>query len=72
MEWGDAWGTSSWDTAARAAEAHKVLGVTSVGFVIKQDKVGISLCQGFDANGNPAGQHFIPTGMITKIKKVKY
>lgn len=72
LDWDDAWGTSGWVSLKGAVEVHRPLPVRSVGFVVKSDKIGVSLCQGFDGNGNPAGQHFVPKGMIKKITKVKY
>lgn len=72
VDWDDAWATSGWARLDAAAQDHRPLPVKSVGFLIKQDKTGVSIAGGFDVNGNPAGQHFIPKGMITKITKVKY
>lgn len=72
VDWEDAWASSGWVNQNVASDSHRSLPVKSAGFVIKQDKIGISLAGGFDSNGNPAGQHFIPKGMITKITKVKY
>lgn len=72
VDWEDAWATSGWARAEAAGKEHMPLPVKSVGFLIKQDKTGVSLAGGYDANGNPAGQHFIPAAMIRKIKKVKY
>ena len=72
ITWGDAWGEASWKRLSTAAEEHEALEVTSTGFVIKADKIGVSVCTGFDENGNPAGQFFVPHGMIRKIKKARY
>lgn len=51
---------------------HGPLVITNVGFLVKQDKVGVTLTAGLDENGNYAGNFFIPQGMLRKIKKIRY
>jgi hypothetical protein len=72
VTWEDAWGASGWVSLDRANADHRPLEVISTGFVVKADKKGVQLTSWFDENGNPSGQSFVPRGMITKIKKVKY
>lgn len=72
VTWGDAWGSTGWVRLEQAVKEHIPLSVTSVGFVLTNNKKGIQLTGSFDANGNPGGQQFIPRGMIIKIKKVSY
>lgn len=53
-------------------DLHTGLKVTIVGFVAVDDKKGVTLTNGFDENGNYAGNFFIPKSCITKIRKVRY
>ena len=45
--------------------------VRIAGFVVKNDKEGISIAQGYGENGQYTGHFFVPAGMIRKIRKVK-
>lgn len=72
VDWEDAWGVSGWRSSGVAGEEHKPLKVTTIGFVVKADKLGVSVSSGFDENGMALGQTFIPKKMIKTIKKVKW
>lgn len=72
VEWGDAHSGARWVPKEDMAVTHGPLVITNVGFLVKQDKVGVTLTAGLDENGNFAGNFFIPTGMLRKIKKVRY
>lgn len=52
-------------------EFHKAPLIENVGFVVEQDKDGITLTQGVSENSY-AGLFFIPVEAIRKITKVKY
>lgn len=72
VEWGDAHAMSRWVNRSEVHQLHGPLVVRWVGFIQINDDTGITLCFGFDENDNPAGQMFVPRGMIKKITKVKY
>lgn len=73
VEWGDAWGKSGWTDFDDAVDRlHGDLGVTSVGFLVKNDKKGISLAHGFSELDTPLGVSFIPKGMIKRTKRIKW
>lgn len=72
VEWGDAHAMSRWLDKSEVGRLHEALLVTWVGYVLMNNDTGITLCFGFDENDNPAGQMFVPKGMIRKITKVKY
>lgn len=72
VEWNDAHAGARWSTLEEVDNFHDPVVVTWVGFLLRDTEKGVSLCFGFDENGNPAGNMFVPRGMIRKIKKVKY
>lgn len=72
VEWGDAHAMSRWMHSSEVGNGHGPLVVVWVGFILVNDKTGVTLCFGFDENDNPAGQMFVPRGMVRKITKVRY
>jgi hypothetical protein len=72
VEWGDAHAMSRWVHRSEVDQLHNPLVVVWAGFVQRNDETGVTLCFGFDENDNPAGQMFVPRGMIRKITRVKY
>lgn len=70
VEWGDAHAGARWMPEDDMAK--RPLVVTWVGFLVSNNKEGVSLSFGHDENGNYAGHMFVPTGMVRKITKVKY
>lgn len=65
-EWEDAWAGISW--RPRADIIHEPMKVTTVGYVVKHDKTGLTLSATKDENGNYGGTCFRPAKMIVKIK----
>lgn len=63
---------SRWVHRSEVDQLHNPLVVKWVGFVQKDDEMGVTLYFGFDENDNPAGQMFVPRGMVQKITKIKY
>jgi hypothetical protein len=71
VEWGDAWGNAGW--ANPDDDLHNPKLVVTVGFLYKNDKKGVTLFQGYDKESNqPLARTFIPAGMVSKIKKLRY
>jgi len=64
--------SGSWETESSIKGKHMAAEATLVGFVVQDDKEGISLTMGRAITGECAGQFFVPRGMIKKITKVKY
>jgi len=72
VDWDDAHANNAWEPEESALDRHRGGGVRLVGFLLKQDKAGISVAQGFSENRDVTGHFFVPRGMIKKITKVKY
>jgi hypothetical protein len=71
VEWHDAHSDSSWEHPAEVLEAHKPAIAFSVGWVLKQDKVGISLFASV-IDGELIGEKiFIPAPFIKKVTVLK-
>lgn len=71
VEWGDAWSSAGW---ADGPSEHKAVTVFTVGFLEKNDKVGVTVVGRIADYNNEWGaglRSFIPAGMIKKIKKIK-
>lgn len=64
--WADAWGASQWYSPD--AIEHEEYKCVNVGFLIERDAKGITLMGGIGQNGNLLASHFIPKGMIRKVK----
>ena len=60
-----------WEGDTVESKDHKPRRVVSVGFVLREDKVGISICQSYDTEKHDDHALFIPAGMIQKIEDIK-
>lgn len=69
--WGDAWNQAGWKTEKWVEENHEPAMVENVGYIVKQDRSGVSLAQGVSDDVSFLGIMFIPRGMIKKITKIK-
>ena len=70
VTWGDAHALSdSWGKFE--SKDHKPRKVVSVGFVLREDKVGISICQSYDTEKHDDHALFVPAGMIQKVEDIK-
>lgn len=68
VEWQDAWAGNRWISDYD----HSPLTVYSTGFLLKSDKVGVSLARGLEeTEGSILGVSFIPKGMVRKITRIK-
>jgi hypothetical protein len=72
VEWADAWNAARWTSDESANALHEPYMVYTVGWLFRSDKIGVSVMDSYSENDDPGGQHFIPRGMIRKIRKVKY
>ena len=61
---GDSWGKFE-------KKDHKPRPVTSVGFVLRDDEVGISITQSVDTEGHDDHGLFVPSVNITSIREIK-
>ena len=67
--WGDAHGLSdSWGKFEK--KDHKPRIVQSVGFVLLEDEVGISIAQSVDTEKNDDHAIFIPAAMVQKVEEL--
>lgn len=69
IRWGDAWGAPGWKHA-RDIDNTPMKCVT-VGYLIKQDKHGITTAASLDESSDPGMVSFRPHGMITSVKVLK-
>ena len=70
VTWGDAHALSdSWGKFE--SKDHKPRRVVSVGFVLREDNVGISICQSYDTEKHDDHALFIPAGMVQKVEDIK-
>lgn len=60
---GDTWGRFE-------NKDHKPRPVTSVGYVLQDNEVGISICQSVDADGHDDHGLFIPSVNVTSIREI--
>ena len=75
VEWLDAWATGKTDTFAALAENHRPLRMHTVGWVIRHDADGITLCSeralGLRDKDGPMSlgrdSVFIPAGMLQSV-----
>ena len=73
VEWGDATGSGEWQTHDEVNKQHNEgIFVKSIGYLFKSDKAGITLCHGVGPEKTYVGTSFIPSGMVRKIRKIKY
>jgi hypothetical protein len=72
VEWGDAHGGSRWVQYSDLDRLHAPIKVRNVGYLVKEDNIGVTLTHGFDENNNLVGTFFIPKNGVIKITKVKY
>lgn len=64
--WGDAWSGNSWRTKQEID--HSPIKVTTIGYVIRHDKIGLSLSATKDGNGTYCGVCFRPAKMIESTR----
>lgn len=74
VEWSDAWTEGAWKHEDDITQDHAPMPATSVGWLMRRDKVGVYLAgtiEGKDLSGPSVGNRkFIPAGMIKKIRIV--
>jgi len=73
VEWGDAASGSRWCDIKDIEEQHnKGYPVKSIGYLAKKDKRGVTLSIAVGCDDDTyLGHHFIPAGMIKRIRKLK-
>lgn len=71
VEWIDAHASNDFQGDIEVLDLHKPRRVTSVGFVYKNDAIGVTLVRDEDDLREFDGRIFIPAGMIKKVKVIR-
>lgn len=71
VTWNDAWGNAHEDVNPQdVAEGHKPTVMQTVGWLLREDDLGVSLFVERAVEGSYRGRTFIPKAMIKEIKPV--
>lgn len=70
VTWEDAYGGTKWDTTEGEFDS---LIVKNVGYFLSMSKKGLAIAGGYQVNNTGMGNalHFVPKGMIRKIKVIR-
>lgn len=68
VTWDDAQGSGGWTTAADIDHAPDR--ITSVGWLVRRDNVGLTICQSFNSEDRIADTLFVPTAYLRKVRAV--
>jgi hypothetical protein len=69
VTWEDAQGESGWK--ATGDIVHEPDRITSVGWLVKRDDVGVTICQSFNRDGRIADTLFVPAAYVRTVKTIK-
>jgi hypothetical protein len=77
VTWRDSYSVkeSAWTSMEEADESHlaskKSALCTSIGAVVKRDKIGLTLAMSMTAGGQVGGLWHIPAGMVVKVRRLR-
>ena len=74
VTWNDAYGDAMQQVWAGDELNHRPVVVQSVGFLIREDEIGVTIFQDYiDDSGEPAfrGKQFIPRGMVISVQTLQ-
>lgn len=69
IHWDDAWSGSGWRVPADID--HTALVATTVGYMIKSTRLGVTVAGSLADNGDYGSISFRPRGMIRKIRRLR-
>lgn len=70
VDWADSASQDGWQTADRARLFFPAV-IRTVGFLLSKSEAGICIAQGYAQDDQVHSTFYIPSGCITKVRKVK-
>ena len=68
LTWDDAQALGGWKTAADID--HEPDRITSVGWLVRRDDVGVTICQSYNSDRRIADTLFVPAALLRKLRVI--
>lgn len=71
VTWDDACNSAAWKSVEEAEEWHGPVECSTVGYLFKRDKKGITLAMSLSKAGGVGGLWHVPAGMVMKVRRLR-
>jgi hypothetical protein len=71
VTWADSCSSNAWKSHDEALEWHGPVECSTVGYLFKRDKVGVTLAMSISKTGGVGGLWHVPNGMVKRVRRLR-